>query len=155
MGAGKTLVGGLVAQRAGARFFDLDHLVEDRAGMSVAEIFATHSEAAFRAYEKEVLPRVIQPGAVVALGGGVTMDDDNWRMISEKTVTVYVEVPFETIWGRIKSLGTRPLVGNRSEAEIRDLFELRRPRYEQARFRVDGARPGGEVANEVLKLWFA
>ena len=153
MGSGKTLVGGLVAQRGQAQFFDLDHMVEDEAGMSVAEIFATHSEAAFRAFEKQTLPRLLQPGAVVALGGGVVMDDDNWRLISEKATTVYLEVPFETIWQRIHRLPGRPLIANRTVSEVEALFDRRRPRYEQADHRVDGTLEAGVVADEVLKLW--
>ena len=155
MGSGKTLVGGLVAQRGRAQFFDLDHLVEDEAGMSVAEIFATHSEAAFRAFEKQTLPRLLQPGAVVALGGGVVMDDDNWRLITDKAMTVHLDVPFPVVWERIKNLGTRPLVANRSASEVEELYDLRRPRYEQAKHRVDGTRPAGDVADEVLQLWSA
>ncbi len=155
MGSGKTLVGALAAQRAGAEFFDLDHLVEDQAGMSIAEIFATHSEAAFRAFEKQTLPRLLQPGAVVALGGGVAMDDDNWRLITENAMTVYLEVPFPVIWERIKGLGTRPLIADRTEAEVKELYERRRPRYEQAGHRVDGTMPPGDVANEVLRHWSA
>ena len=153
MGSGKTLIGALVADRVHAPFFDLDHLVEDKAGMSIAEIFATHSEAAFRAFEKQTLPQLIQPGAVVALGGGVVMDDDNWRLISEQTMTVYLEVPFRTIWERIQYLGTRPLIFNRTASEVEELFEIRRPRYEQATHRVDGTRPASDVASEVIKLW--
>jgi shikimate kinase len=155
MGSGKTLVGALVAERAHAQFFDLDHLVEDQAGLSIAEIFATHSEAAFRAFEKETLPRLLLPDAVVALGGGVVVDDDNWRLISSEAMTVYLEVPFATIWERIKNLGTRPLVADRTESEVRELYERRRPRYERAGHRVDGTRPPGEVADEVLHLWSA
>ena len=155
MGAGKTLVGALVAQRAKAQFFDLDHLVEDQAGMSVAEIFATHSETAFRAFEKETLPRLLLPGAVVALGGGVVMDDDNWRLIGDKAMTVYLEVPFPVIWSRIQYLGTRPLVVNLSEAEVEELYRRRLSRYEEAQHRVDASRPAGDVAGEVLELWSA
>lgn len=155
MGSGKTLVGGLVAQRAHAEFFDLDHLVEDRAGLSVAEIFATHSEAAFRAFEKETLPRLLQPGAVVALGGGVVMDDDNWRLISDKAMTVHLDVPFQVIWSRIQYLGTRPLVVNMSEAEVEELYRSRLPRYREAAHRVDASLPAGDVAGEVLQLWSA
>jgi shikimate kinase len=155
MGAGKTLIGALVAQRARAQFFDLDHLVEDRAGMSVAEIFATHSEAAFRAFEKEMLPRLLHPGAVVALGGGVVMDDDNWRLITDQATTVFVDAPFETIWSRIKNVGTRPLIAGRTESEVRELYASRRPRYEQAAFRVDGTKPAEMLADEVLELWSA
>ena len=71
MGSGKTVVGALVAERSGVPFFDLDHMIEHEAGMSIAEIFATSGEPAFRALEKRVLPRALQRGAVVALGGGV------------------------------------------------------------------------------------
>ena len=155
MGSGKTLVGALVAERSHAEFFDLDHLVEDKAGMSIAEIFATHSEAAFRAFEKETLPRLLVPGAVVALGGGVVMDDDNWRLLTDKTMTVYLDVPFETIWNRIKNLGTRPLIANRTASEVEELYDQRRPRYEEAEHRVDGTMPAGDVANEVMRLWSA
>lgn len=155
MGAGKTLVGALVAQRAHAAFFDLDHLVEDKAGMSVAEIFATHSEEAFRAFEKETLPGLLRPDAVIALGGGVVMDDDNWRLISERATTVYLEVPFETIWQRIHHLPGRPLIARRTAGEVEALFERRRARYEEASHRVDGTRDAGAVADEVLTLWSA
>jgi shikimate kinase len=155
MGSGKTLVGGLVAQRARAEFFDLDHLVEDQAGMSVAEIFATHSEAAFRAFEKATLPSLLQPGAVVALGGGVVMDDDNWRLISDKAMTIHLDVPFVVIWSRIQYLGTRPLIVNMSQAEVGELYRRRLPRYQEAEHRVDASRPAGDVAEEVLQLWSA
>ncbi|HET7421753.1 MAG TPA: shikimate kinase [Candidatus Dormibacteraeota bacterium] len=155
MGSGKTLVGALVAERSHAQFFDLDHLIEDQAGMSIAEIFATHSEAAFRAFEKETLPRLLQPGAVVALGGGVVMDDDSWRLITEKARTVYLEVPFHVLWRRIKGATTRPLVLSRTEREVEELYRRRLPRYEQAEHRVDGTGDPGAVAAEVMKLWSA
>jgi shikimate kinase len=155
MGSGKTLVGALVAERTHADFYDLDHLVEDQAGMSIAEIFATHSEAAFRAFEKETLPKLLLPGAVVALGGGVVLDDANWRLITEKAMTVYLQVPFDVIWSRIENLGTRPLIFNRTQAEVGELYNQRLPRYEQAQHRVDGTMPAGDVANEVMRLWSA
>ena len=155
MGSGKTLVGALAAERAHARFFDLDLMVEDKAGMPIADIFATHSEATFRTLEKEMLPVALQPDAVVALGGGVVIDDDNWRLISQRATTVYLEVPFATVWERVNHLPGRPLIANRSRAEVEQLFERRRPRYEQAEHRVDGTPEAGTVANEVLKLWSA
>lgn len=155
MGAGKTLVGALVAERAHARFFDLDTMVEDKAGMSVAEIFAIHSEETFRQYEKETLPTVLKPGVVVALGGGVVIDDDNWRLVHENAMSVYIEVPFAVLWERIRHLHMRPLILGRPSSEVEALLEQRRPRYEQATYTVDGTRPAAELADEVLKLWSA
>lgn len=153
MGSGKTVIGGLVAERAHARFFDLDHLVEDTAGMSIAEIFATRGEAAFRDLEKQLLPQALEPGTVAALGGGTVIDDASWRLVSARATTVYLEVPFETIWERIRDLPGRPLLRNRSAADVEALFERRRPRYEQAAHRVDATRDARAVADEVLTLW--
>ena len=48
-----------------------------------------------------------------------------------------------------------PSTLNRSAAEVEEMLEQRRPRYEQAKFRVDGTRSPGVVADEVLQLWSA
>jgi shikimate kinase len=153
MGSGKTLVGAAVAIRTQAPFHDLDLMVEIEAGMTIPEIFATHSEPAFREMETRVLPRALQPGAVVALGGGTLIDDGNWSLVDGIASTVYLEVPFETLWQRIKARPGRPLASGRSREEVLSLFEQRRPRYEQAVHRVNGDRAVEVVADEVIKLW--
>ncbi|TMD12660.1 MAG: shikimate kinase [Chloroflexi bacterium] len=155
MGSGKTLVGALVAERSRAPFSDLDLMVEDRAGMPIADIFAVHSEEVFRSLEKELLPRALKPGAVVALGGGVVIDDDNWALISDQATTVYLEAPFATIWSRIAHLPGRPLMAGRTRWDVEELFERRRSRYEQAEHRVDASREPDAIADEVMKLWSA
>jgi shikimate kinase len=92
---------------------------------------------------------------VVALGGGSLMNDTSWALVAGKAITIYLDVPFETIWDRIRKLPERPLASGRSHDEVMTLFERRRPRYEQALHRVDGDRPPAEVADEVIKLWSA
>jgi shikimate kinase len=153
MGSGKTVIGALVAQRTQAPFHDLDRMIELEAGMSIPEIFANGGEATFRALESEMLPDALEPGSVVALGGGSLMNDASWRRVAATSSTVYIEVPFDTMWERIRKLSGRPLASGRSREEVRALFELRLPRYEQALHRVDGDRPPAAVADEVIKLW--
>ena len=68
MGCGKSVVGVLVAGHAGAPFYDLDFIIENEAGMPIPDIFKTRGEAAFRALEAKLLPTVLKPGAVVAVG---------------------------------------------------------------------------------------
>jgi shikimate kinase len=155
MGSGKTFVGTAVAERTRSLFHDLDSMVEQEAGMTIPEIFATDGEPAFRTLETRVLPRALQPGAVVALGGGSMVDDANWLLVDGKACTVYLEVPFETMWRRIQAQPGRPLASGRSREEVLSLFEQRRPRYEQSEHRVDGVRPVEVVADEVIKLWSA
>ena len=123
--------------------------------MTIPEIFAMEGEPGFRSLEKRVLPLALQPGAVVALGGGSLIDDGNWRLVDGKADTVYLEVPFETMWHRIQARPGRPLASGRSREAVLELFERRRPRYEQAAHRVDGDRPADLVADEVIKLWSA
>ncbi len=155
MGSGKTVVAALVAERTRSIFFDVDHLVEHQAGMSIADIFATSGERAFRELEKQVLPRALHPGAVIALGGGIVMDDDNWTLISQRATTVYLEVPFDVMWRRIGKSPTRPLVSGRTPSDVEALYESRRARYEQAEHRVRGDRPPSVVAEDVIKIWSA
>ncbi len=153
MGCGKSVVGVLVAQRAGAPFRDLDLVIENEAGISISEIFATRGEADFRAMEARLLPEVLQPGAVVALGGGVPIDESNWRLILERSTTVFLDCGFDTIWSRISSTTNRPFVTDRSRADLEALLRERRPRYLEAVHRVDGDRPAVTVADEILQLW--
>jgi shikimate kinase len=153
MGCGKSVVGGLVAQRAGAAFRDLDLEIESEAGMSITEIFESKGEAAFRAMESRLLPDLLQPGTVVALGGGAPMDEANWKVIAERSTTVFIDCGFDTIWERIKETSSRPLMAGRSRDELEALLASRRPRYMQASHRVDGDRPEDVVAEEILQLW--
>ena len=153
MGCGKSVVGVLVAQRAGAPFHDLDFVIENEAGMSITEIFATRGEAAFRAMESRLLPDLLQPGAVVALGAGAPIDEANWKIIAERSTTVFIDCGFDTIWDRIKDTTHRPLLANRSRAQLEALLAERRSRYMQANHRVDGDRPEDEVAEDILKIW--
>jgi shikimate kinase len=153
MGCGKSAVGVLVAQRASAPFHDLDFVIENEAGMSISDIFATRGEAAFRAMESRLLPEVLQPGAVVAVGGGAPIDESNWRLISQRSTTVFLDCGFNTIWDRINGKTNRPLLAGRSRADLEALLERRRPRYMEAIHRVDGDRPADLVAAEIVQLW--
>lgn len=153
MGCGKSVVGVLVAQRAGAPFRDLDFVIESEAGMPISEIFATRGENAFRATEARLLPKVLEPGTVVALGGGAPIDEANWRLILDRSTTVFLDCGFDSIWNRISGTINRPLLASRSRAELEALLEERRPRYLEAVHRVDGDRPADVVADEILQLW--
>jgi shikimate kinase len=153
MGCGKSVVGVLVAQRAGVPFHDLDFVIENEAGMSIADIFATRGEAGFRTLESRLLPQVLRPGEVVALGGGAPIDDSNWSLIKERSTTVFLDCGFKTIWHRINGVASRPLVAGKSPAELEALLEQRRPRYREAVHIVNGDRSADVIADEILQLW--
>jgi shikimate kinase len=155
MASGKTVVGALVAERTNSVFHDLDLMVEWEAGMPISEIFASKGEPAFRALEARLLPRALEDGAVVALGGGTVIDDANWRVVVDRACSIYLEVPFEVMWERVRTVGGRPLIAGRSMEDVRALFEKRRTRYEEAERRIDANRSPSVVADEVIKIWSA
>ena len=72
-GTGKTSVGRQVAARLGRQFIDLDAVVVQNAGRTIAEIFAAEGEAAFRDREQAAVRDAMQRNDVVATGGGVRM----------------------------------------------------------------------------------
>lgn len=148
MGAGKTTVGRLLAERLGVPFVDLDPEIERRVGMSVREIFASRGEAEFRRLEREALAATLaQPDAVIATGGGTVAVEPNARLIRAGGLSVFLNPAFATIVGRIGGLGKadRPLFQDETQAMA--LYRERLPAYRQADLTVDIAP--GEAAGEV------
>lgn len=157
MGAGKSTVGRLLAERLGMEFLDTDALIEERAGLPIPEIFARFGEEGFREWEREVIGEVCRGrGAVVALGGGAPMDEGNWRALRESGITVYLRESPEAIAARLADDDTRPLLaghtGQGRLRRIRELLGLREPRYLEAHIVIEcRGRPPEEIAGEVLE----
>jgi shikimate kinase len=113
MGAGKTTVGTLLAARLGLPFTDSDHVIEDRAGRPIRQIFAADGEPAFRALEHQVIAGLLDgPPAVLALGGGApgyppTRD----RLVADPAAqVVYLHVGYDQALRRVGGDQGRPLL---------------------------------------------
>jgi chorismate synthase len=137
MGSGKSTVGVQAAQRMGQAFVDLDQRIEQRAGLSVQELFRTRGEAAFRALEAELLTEVSrEPPSVVALGGGTPLTEAAWRIMRETGVTVRLEAGVAELVKRLgteRALAQRPLLaGGDPAARLDALVRVRERWYAKA-----------------------
>ena len=148
MGCGKTTIGRLLARRIGWHFVDLDRDIEKVHGASVQEIFAQHGEPHFRSLEHQALKlRVneVERGkpSVVALGGGTFVSPDNYALLENNGVTVWLDAPFELIRRRVAADGSRPLATD--PVKFRELFDTRRSLYQLADHHVSIVSEDAEV----------
>ena len=116
MGTGKTVVGRVLATRAGTRFYDLDDEVEIAVGRSIAAIFRDDGEDEFRELEAEAVARVAgsEPG-VVATGGGVVLRADNVAAMRASGSVVLLVSSADTVAKRLSGLSGRPLLDGQND----------------------------------------
>lgn len=150
MGSGKSTVAFALAALLGRMAIDLDRVVENEAGDSIADIFAREGEAAFRRREAEALRDQLEGPVIVALGGGAVVDDDNWQLVKEAATSIWLDAPLDVLWQRAGEDPLRPLSVDRPEFDR--LFRGRRRRYAECDHRVDASGPVLEIAEEIALL---
>lgn len=156
MGTGKSAVGKTLARRLGFSFYDTDYLVQERAGMSVADIFTNFGEAEFRRLEGEVVRRLMyRERVIIATGGGIVLNRINIERLKEKGVVVLLWATPEVIHQRTRHRAHRPLLrGPNPLPTIRRLLKEREPLYRAAADVVvqTGGKPVNRVADEVMRV---
>lgn len=120
MGSGKTYWGKLWAQEAGLDFYDLDHMIEEAEGKTVAAIFENEGEDFFRQREKEMIRSfAAKKNCIVATGGGTPCLNDNMEWMNGHGTTVYLSATPAYICERVMpERAQRPLLKAVSEARL-------------------------------------
>lgn len=131
MGAGKTAVGRSLARLAGVHFVDIDHLIVERAGKSINQIFEENGEPYFRNLETEVLKTVAsEHGKVVATGGGIVLKPENVQLMKQSGKIIFLEASLDTLWERVKLKSDRPLLKTENpKATLERILAERQPIY--------------------------
>ena len=140
-GAGKSKVGRLLAERLGVDHIDTDALVVEREGRSIADIFATDGEAAFRVRETEAVAEALTHEAVVSLGGGAAATPAVRNLLSGRTV-VYIDAPHDELVRRTASKNHRPLLAQDPSGTLARLRTDREPHYRAVATIVVESGPG-------------
>ncbi len=111
MASGKTTVGRLVAASRNWSFRDLDQVIIDTAGRSVAQIFADEGEAGFRRRESDALRTAAAwRRTVVATGGGAACAEANLALMLGQGRVVALSVTPEEVVRRAGGDSGRPLL---------------------------------------------
>lgn len=156
MGSGKTSVGIKMSYQLKRTMIDTDKWIERRQKRTVSEIFEGSGEEAFRAMEtnclKELLCRTDKQ--IISTGGGLPMKEENRALLRELGTVFYLKAAPETIYERLKSDTTRPLLQSEDpEERIRTLMGQRAPIYEAcADVVLDvSARPFEEIIEQISR----
>ncbi len=157
-GSGKSTVAPLLVSRVGADVVvDLDRMIEARLGRTVAEIFATDGEAAFRAAETRVLAEALAgPPAVIATGGGVVLNASNRQMLGTSARVVWLRAAPELLGRRLEdTTEARPLLDGDAAFALHRLSGERSALYAQVAditVDVDGMTPSDVVQEILLRI---
>jgi shikimate kinase len=154
MGSGKSTAGRHLAEQLGYRFLDADSSIEQVAGRSISELFASEGEAGFRDLEAAVLNQIASwHSLVVATGGGVVTRPENWGQM-QQGVVIWLDAPDALLLERLSADPTpRPLMQSEDPAQrLAELMGQRRPLYAQADVHIvqDGRAPD-QVAEQILE----
>jgi len=137
------------------RFTDLDELIVERTGKSVARLFDESGEPAFRAIETDLAREVLAGEPLIfSPGGGFFLDPENRREALERAFVIYLHVSPSVAARRIGSADGRPLLkGFDITLRLAQLLQQREAFYLQAPSKVSTDRLGPEqVADRIAVL---
>ena len=140
-GAGKTTVGKLLAKELGVDFFDSDHVIEERAGKSVSDIFTQDGEAIFRKFEHEVSVELLDTKVGVLAVGGGALGNEHTRAAIGRVNAVWLVAGLSQAVDRVGMNRNRPLLLGNVRGQLADLMAAREPLYrEVAKLTVDTSK---------------
>ncbi|RWX74417.1 shikimate kinase [Neorhizobium lilium] len=154
MGAGKSVIGRLVAQMLGVPFLDTDGEIERVSRMSITELFNAYGETEFRALETRVIERLLKQGPrVISTGGGAFINESTRGQIKTGGVSVWLKADLDVLWERVNRRDHRPLLKTANPKQsLENLMTQRYPIYAEADLTVLSENVRKEiVANDVLK----
>ena len=143
-GAGKSTVGARLARALKVPFVELDALIEEAAGLPLAQIFEMHGERYFRRLEREMLSRFAAGDgpAVLAAGGGLVTDPETYAILRASCRTIWLSATPRDHYRRVQAQGDRrPMAGSPDAmAELEALLAARRPLYAMADLTIDTSK---------------
>lgn len=149
MGAGKTTLGKQLAQCLNLPFYDSDHLICERTGVSVPTIFELEGEEGFRLREEAVIDELTaRQGIVLATGGGAPMRETNREKLRSRGTVVYLHAEPEILLERTRYDKNRPLLQVADPLEkLQELYRARDAVYRRTAHRIYEAGSHSSLKN--------
>jgi len=156
MGCGKSTKAKQLANRLNCPVIDLDAVIVEQEGKTIAEYFAENGEAAFRQLESDTLKNYpYPPTCVVATGGGLPCFFDNMEWMNANGKTVYLQMTPPQLVSRLHNREKRPLLKGMDDEQLLAFVEMkleeRNQFYNQAQIVINAFDLDAEILEEQLK----
>jgi shikimate kinase len=126
MGCGKSTIAEKVSQKIQIPFVDLDKIIENKANLTINQIFETFGEVYFRKLEHDVFIELLNApeSQIIGLGGGTPCYANNHELLNGEGVTsIYLKASVETLFNRlVHNKSKRPIVANKTEEELKEFI---------------------------------
>lgn len=127
-GSGKTTIGQLISVKLNMEYVDTDDLIEENAGVEIAQIFETNGEPYFRELETQAAKEIANlQNKVIATGGGMILKDENMSFLKENGVVFFLDRPIDNIFFDVDE-EIRPLLKD-NRNHLYNLYKERYPLY--------------------------
>lgn len=133
--SGKTSLGKKLRRLLPFPVFDLDALLEEDTGKTIAELFASEGETRFRERETRLLRHMTAqtPEFLLVTGGGTPCFAHNDVYMKEQGTCLFMHTAPEELLIRSRAAAAkRPLLQNHPEERLRTLYTQRLPVYRTA-----------------------
>ncbi len=149
-GGGKSTLGKKLAQHLRVPFVELNKMIEEEYGASVAEIFNLYGQPAFRRYERRCLESIIEryDRVVIATGGGIVAEPGTFDLLLSACRAVWVQASPEEHMQRVLDQGDLRPMANNAEAmeDLKNILAAREPYYAKAEIHLDTSGRAAEVS---------
>ena len=153
MGSGKTTVGRRLAHELNQDFYDTDHEIIDKTGVTIDHIFDIEGEDGFRERESKILENLCQMSNIIlATGGGIIILSKNREILKNVGLVVYLSSSVDQLLMRTAKSKTRPLLENSADRRktITELVDARDTYYREVASLV--ADTTGKKLHEVINI---
>jgi len=135
-GAGKSTLGGMLAEHYQIPFVRLDEVISQLSGMDMGELISLRGQDVYRRFELQALEQTIAdyPSAVVETGGSLISEPETYRVLRDYYFTVWLRAIPEDHMQRVIAQGDlRPITGNtKAMQDLKVILEEREVDYRLA-----------------------
>ena len=158
MGAGKSSIGKLLSKSLDMKFYDTDDVIKKNTGVEINRIFELEGEKGFRSWERKAFLSIVEKkNIVVATGGGIILNEDNFKILKKKKFVFFLKTDINNLLVRLTKDGSRPLLEvSDMKKQLNHLYAIRKKKYEEAsNFTIETSDNDtlSEVSNKISSIF--